>query len=238
MSVDEGVPKPDRYSWPGADERELEVTCARIARHLSLARPRTVGFLPVGGEGRSRGARPMRLAPLLSRVAGALIGFVSDDVAIVDSWRTWTLTAAAKAAAKEAPKEATKADGADAVASDDRDDDAGASEGKDAAKGEGGTASRIREIQPRVLEVMPPGCRDATAAGAALRGTLAILRRSVSIVLVHLGGYADVGVVPSTLNLVDGVVMVVSARRTRRAAVAALVEQLPATKQLGAILVG
>jgi hypothetical protein len=205
MPASEEARRADRYAWPGAEEQALEVTCARIARHLSLAHPRTVGFLPIGGEGTGRGARTLSLAPLLSRVAGQLIGFVTDDVAIIDSWRTWS--------------PGQKGDG--------EGDGAGA-----------GPASRIDEIQPRVLDVMPPPCKDAMAAAAALRNTLGILRRSVSVALVHLGGYAPVGIAPSTLNMVDGVVLVVSTRRTHRTAVAAMAEQLPAGKQLGAILVG
>ena len=213
MPASDEPPRVDRYAWPSADEQALEVTCARVARQLALAHPRTVGFLPIGGEGTGRGARTLSLAPLLSRVAGQLIGFVTDDVAIIDSWRTWS------------PGQK------DADGDGDGDADAGAGAGTD-------PTSRIREIQPRVLDVMPLPCKDAMAAAAALRNTLGILRRSVSIVLVHLGGYAPVGIAPSTLNMVDGVVLVVSTRRTLRTAVAGMAQQLPAGKQLGAILVG
>jgi hypothetical protein len=72
----------------------------------------------------------------------------------------------------------------------------------------------------------------------ALQNTLRILRGEVGAVLVHLGGYADPGTAPATQALCDGVVLVVSARRTRMAAVSALHAHIPSAKRLGAILVG
>jgi hypothetical protein len=98
--------------------------------------------------------------------------------------------------------------------------------------------SRIREIRPRVLEIVPSVDRDGGDPADALQTALATLRRNVAYVLVDMGGYADSGVVPSGIGLVDGVVVVASRRRARRSAVARLVEQLPDGKSLGAILAG
>jgi hypothetical protein len=100
------------------------------------------------------------------------------------------------------------------------------------------TGSRMREIHPRVLEVSPPACEDAGAAAVALQNTLAVLRRGVGLALVHLGGYAHPGRAPASLILVDQVATLVSVRRTRKAAVAALTEHIPPAKRLGATLVG
>jgi len=98
--------------------------------------------------------------------------------------------------------------------------------------------SRLQEIHPHVLAITPPPCPDATAALEALRSTVGVLRGGAAAVLINLGGYAPAGVAPAPLLLVDGVVMLVARRHTRRAAVASLLEHVAPAKRLGAILVG
>jgi len=98
--------------------------------------------------------------------------------------------------------------------------------------------SRIREVRPRVLEIVPSLDRDRLDPVEALKNALAALRRNVAFVLVDLGGYAATGVAPSGIELVDGVVVVASRRRARRSAVGRLLEQLPEGKGLGTILAG
>jgi len=63
----------------------LTAAATRIARHVIRSGARTVGLLPVAGDD----AHPEQCAPLLLRVAEALAGFVSGQVGIVDTWRTW-----------------------------------------------------------------------------------------------------------------------------------------------------
>jgi hypothetical protein len=204
---------PDRYQWPAASEEELAISCSRIARHLSRTNARIIGLLPVSGPL----AATDSLAPVLSRLARALGGFVAGDIAIIDGWRTWSLDV----------------------------------EGGTTGQGEGGGASaadaetqrpagksRFREIHPHVLEVAPPPCADATAAAAALQSTVGVLRQGVALVLIHLGGYAPADVAPSSLLLVDGVVMLVTRRRTRQSAVGTLLKHVAPAKRLGAILIG
>ena len=104
--------------------------------------------------------------------------------------------------------------------------------------GEAASASRRREVRPRVLEVTPRAADDAEAAATSLQNTLGVLRRGgIGFVLVNLGGFADPGTAPSTLSLCDGVALVVVARRARLEAVESLARHIPATKWLGAIWV-
>jgi hypothetical protein len=98
--------------------------------------------------------------------------------------------------------------------------------------------SRVREIRPRVVEVSPTLSADAEEAAVALQNALKALRRSGGPVLVHLGGYAPVGTAPATMQLCDGIALVVSARRTRISVVHALAKHVPEGKRLGAILIG
>lgn len=86
-----GPSDEDRYGWPGADEGPragaLDGTCASIARHLIRAGVSRVGLLPAAGalpEGASA-------APLLSRLANALLGFLPEDrsVGLIDTWPSW-----------------------------------------------------------------------------------------------------------------------------------------------------
>ena len=103
-------------------------------------------------------------------------------------------------------------------------------------EGEDPSASRVREVRPRVVEVTPRATDDAEAT-VALQNTLGVLRSRRIFVLVNLGGYADPGTAPSTLSLCDGVALVVVARRARLEAVESLARHIPATKWLGAIWV-
>jgi hypothetical protein len=105
-------------------------------------------------------------------------------------------------------------------------------EGKDAA------ATRFVELRPQILEIAPPACDDAASAAVALQNTLRVLRRGVGLVLVHLGGYAPPGTAPASLILVDGVMLLVAPRQTRKKAVAALFDHIPPAKRLGAVLIG
>jgi hypothetical protein len=84
------APAPDRFSWPSVDPEALEVTCARIARHLARSASKIVGLLPTTpGLGDGAGGTRVGLAPLLASLAGVLARFVDQDVAIIDHWKTW-----------------------------------------------------------------------------------------------------------------------------------------------------
>lgn len=86
-----GPSDEDRYGWPGADAGPragaLDGTCTAIARHVIRAQAKAVGFLPAAGA-LVKGATA---APLLARIAGALVKFVPEDrsIALVDTWPTW-----------------------------------------------------------------------------------------------------------------------------------------------------
>jgi hypothetical protein len=86
-----GPSDEDRYGWPGAEAGPragaLDGTCTAIARHVIRAQAHSVGFLPAAGA-LVKGASA---APLLSRIAAALVKFLPDDrsVALVDTWPTW-----------------------------------------------------------------------------------------------------------------------------------------------------
>jgi hypothetical protein len=104
--------------------------------------------------------------------------------------------------------------------------------------GADGPPSRVREIRPRVVEVSPTLSVDAEEAAVALQNALRALRKNGGPVLVHLGGYAPAGTAPATMQLVDAIALVVSARRTRISVVGALAKYVPESKRLGVILIG
>ena len=196
MSINVGPSDAARYGWPGAPEGALAAGTTRVARLLARAGARVVGFLPVD----TALDPPERVAPLLARVADAQLGFVGEEVAIIDAWPTWPW-------------------------------------GEVVAAGDA-AAHRMRWLRPRVMEIAPTPCGDATAAAIALENALAARPATLASVLVNLGGYANPGAAPSTVDLLDGVVLLLATRRTRQAAVVALARQLPPKKLLGAILVG
>jgi hypothetical protein len=99
-------------------------------------------------------------------------------------------------------------------------------------------AHRSRWLRPRVLEIAPVPCGDASAAAVALQNALAARPAGLVTTLVNLGGYADRGAVPSSLGLADGVALVIPVRRTRQREVAAVARHVQDGKLLGAILVG
>jgi hypothetical protein len=96
----------------------------------------------------------------------------------------------------------------------------------------------VREIRPRVVEVLPPSCASAADAALALEQVLSTLSEDFRQVLVDLGGYATPLSAPPALSLVEGVVFVVSARAARMGALRRLGRAIPDSKQIGAILVG
>ncbi len=98
--------------------------------------------------------------------------------------------------------------------------------------------SRVREIRPRVVDVSPTASTDAPAAAVALHNALKALRKTGGPVLVHLGGFAPAGTAPATMQVCDGIVLVVSVRRTRISVVGALAKHVPENKRLGVILIG
>jgi hypothetical protein len=95
----------------------------------------------------------------------------------------------------------------------------------------------IREIRPRVVEVLPRGCRDGAAAALALEGALRALSEDFAHVLVDLTGYEALGVAPAALGACEAVVLVATVRRARLDTLRALSEQIPKSKHLGAILI-
>lgn len=99
-------------------------------------------------------------------------------------------------------------------------------------------AHRGRWVRPRILEIAPVPCGDASAATVALQNALAARPEGLMTTLVNLGGYAAPGAVPSALRLADATVLVVAARRTRQRRVADFAEHVQDGKLLGAILIG
>ena len=97
----------------------------------------------------------------------------------------------------------------------------------------------VREVQPRVVEVLPAAKRDATSAGMALGEVLKVLSDDFAHVLINLDGYAPPGGrAPSAVALVEAVALVVSRRRARLKDVGLLIEHIPTSKHLGAVLLG
>jgi hypothetical protein len=99
-------------------------------------------------------------------------------------------------------------------------------------------AHRSRWLQPRILEIAPVPCGDASAAAVALQNALAARPEGLITTLVNLGGYAARGAVPSALRLADAAVLVVPARQTRQRTVADAAAHVQNGKLLGAILIG
>jgi hypothetical protein len=196
MRVNVGPSDSSRYGWPGAAGEALRAAATRIARQLARLEAPVIGLVPVD----ERANLKARLAPLLVELAEAFVPFLAGEVAIVDSWHTWSWGEALSVGAA--------------------------------------AAHRTRWLRPRVLEIAPVPCGDADAANVALENALAGRPNTVEQTLVNLGGYASPGVVPAPVRYMDGAVMVMAARRTRGEAVAALATQLPAGKDLGAILIG
>jgi hypothetical protein len=196
MAVNVGPSDADRYGWPGPPGQELSVAAIRIARHIARVRPPIVALIPVEG----RVPLDDRLAPVLMRLAEALLSFADGDVAIIDTWRTWPWGEAVEW-------------------------------GQTAAH-------RSRWLQPRILEIAPVPCGDASAAAVALENALAARPEGLLTTLVNLGGYAARGAVPSALRLADAAVLLVSTRQTRQSAVTDVAEHVQDGKLLGAILIG
>jgi len=103
---------------------------------------------------------------------------------------------------------------------------------------EGKPRLTVREIRPRVVEVLPPSCETSADAALALEQVLTTLSEDFRQVLVDLGGYTAPLGAPTALSLVDGMVFVVSARTARMGALRRLNRAIPDSKQIGAILVG
>jgi len=85
MSSRIGPSDADRYGWPDVPSGVLAETYTPIARRIARAHVRTVGFLAAGRAL----AGETSLAPFVAAVGEALLGFLSGDVGIVDSWPTW-----------------------------------------------------------------------------------------------------------------------------------------------------
>jgi len=86
MAIDVGPSDSSRYGWPGAEAGSLRVAMTRIARQLVRREAPVIGLLPVDGGKDLTG----RLAPLLAELAEACLPFLEGDVAVVDSWHTWS----------------------------------------------------------------------------------------------------------------------------------------------------
>ena len=80
-----GPSDAERYGWPGVSAGAIAETCTPIARQIARARVSSVGFILAAGALRRRES----LAPLVVAVGDALLGFLADDVGIIDSWPTW-----------------------------------------------------------------------------------------------------------------------------------------------------
>jgi hypothetical protein len=99
-------------------------------------------------------------------------------------------------------------------------------------------AHRSRWLKPRILEIAPVPCGDASAATVALENALAARPDGLATTLINLGGYSARGAVPSALRLADAVVLLVPARHSRRRTVAKVASHVRDGKLLGAILIG
>ena len=96
----------------------------------------------------------------------------------------------------------------------------------------------IREFKPRVVEVLPRGCRDGASAALALEQALRMLSEDFVHVLVDLTGYGAPGAAPTAVGLVEAAVLIATVRQARLATLRALSDQIPDSKHLGAILIG
>src|SRR5262245_7807792 len=190
-NVNVGPSDADRYGWPGAADNALAAEATRIARHIARTRPPVVALLPVNCR------KPLddRLAPVMLRLAGALLGFADGDVATIDTWRTWPWG--------------------------------------EAVEWGQAAAHRSRWLRPRILEIAPVPCGDASAAFVALQNALAARPEGLICTLINLGGYAERGAVPSALRLADAAVLLVPTRHSRRGMVANVAAHVPEGKLLG-----
>jgi hypothetical protein len=96
----------------------------------------------------------------------------------------------------------------------------------------------VREVRPRVIEALPHTPRDSGAAALALERALKMLSQDFAHILVDFSGYVAPGSAPAALGLVEAAVVVLETRLAGRAALQALVDRIPSSKHLGAILVG
>jgi len=186
----------ERYGWAGLSADALSATGAPAARAIVRAHARTVGFVPAGRAL----ARGQSLAPLVKAVAEALLRFLADDVAIVDSWPTWPW--------------------GEAFQPGDR------------------SMYRQRQLAPRLIELAPTPCGDQFAAAVALQATLESRPASAGVVLVNLAEYSKPGVVPSVVDLLDGVVVVAARYRTPVGGLRSMRGYIPEAKRLGVVMVG
>jgi len=99
-------------------------------------------------------------------------------------------------------------------------------------------AHRSRWLRPRVLEIAPVPCGDASAATVALENALAARPEGLMTTLINLGGFAARGAVPSALRFADAAVLLVPTRHSRRRTMAQVAAHVPEGKLLGAILIG
>ena len=90
---------------------------------------------------------------------------------------------------------------------------------------------------PRVIHLSVTGVADRVSAAPALRLVLGDSLPKLSRVLVDLSEYAVPGSLPGAIDLMDGVVVLVPARRARWQRVADLVRSVPVAMQLGAIVI-
>ena len=96
----------------------------------------------------------------------------------------------------------------------------------------------VREVRTRVIEAVPHTRPDIGAAARALERALKMLSQDFAHILVDFSGYVAPGTAPAALGLAEAAVVVVETRVARRAAFQALLDSIPASKHLGAILVG
>lgn len=96
----------------------------------------------------------------------------------------------------------------------------------------------VREVRPRVVEALPHTLRNSGAAALALERALKMLSQDFAHILVDFSGYVAPGTAPAALGMVEAAVVVVETRLSQRAALQALVDRIPSSKHLGAILIG
>ncbi|MES1208667.1 MAG: hypothetical protein ABUS79_22240 [Pseudomonadota bacterium] len=97
---------------------------------------------------------------------------------------------------------------------------------------------RQRQLAPRLSELAPTPCGDQFAAAVALQATLESRPASAAVVLANLTAYSKPGVVPSVVDLLDGVVVVAARQRSPVGGLRRMRSYLPEAKRLGVVLVG
>lgn len=214
-----------------------------IARRLALSARRSIGFLPVGVAlglaAKSHSGAGFELH-FVTDVARALTDFVSGEVATVGPWRSWSAEPAGPAAPRRRrsrTREPEARAGAGAGHNLNDNDNDVVDNVDDVDSDDGGRVVAVPD-EPRRVRLVPSEVGDRSAAGFALRRALTRHLPNLSRALIDLSDHAPPGVIPAVAERLDGVVLLVRVRRDRWQRVAEMTRMLPASQNLGVILLG